>query len=599
MPTIQQERGQRTIKGLPPRWGKRAYQQLSEARAGQVYGAMPPRYSRLSALLDEVTNAPLPIDATDSQLCILAERYAGECSSAGLELKDHQGRVVRARLTEPAALRERIDGLCRLRNVQPPVVRDDMQAIRRCCDPAWWRRSLRRVHGRAFEHAAIRLGFVSVRAGAYASNETVQRRLAQVRRNARMLNAVTMQNEEGHEYTLAELAAKGVGNKAIRRGELMLRMAGCEEIANDVGDVGVFVTVTCPSKYHAVLAKSGTQNPRYNDATPREAQQYLMGVWKCIRAKNGRDGIRPYGFRIAEPHHDGCPHWHILMFCPAKKVQRLIRNMKVYALAEDRNEAGAARNRIKFVRIEADKGTAAGYIAKYVGKNIDGAHVGEHVDVDGNVIAADLVGDAIVAPSQRVEAWASQWGIRQFQAIGQPPVTVWRELRRVAAGEVEHAPAHVRLAWDACQRVTATDDATGEVTVEKAASYADYIRAQGGVNMGRDYRIAMAAPLQMREGRYGLALRPAPAGIYCRQAPDILYASTRYEWKRVAVEAGHARPWTGVNNCTGFDPEREPFWESQAPFPTPIQPHDDSEWYANFDFAYFDTGECREHYLKE
>jgi hypothetical protein len=587
MPVIQQERGHRTIKGLPPRWGARAYRELSAARAGQTLGEMPGRYTQLAALLDTVTKAPFPIDATDAQLIILAERSAGECMSMAQMIHD------------PKALRARLAWMVANRGLTPPQVQDDRQFMRRCTDAAWWRRNLRTVHGRAFEHAAVRLGFVSLRAGAYASNETVARHAAAKTRNARTLANVTMTNEEGYSATIADLAATGVSNKAIRRGELMLRMKGCEEIANDMGDVGVFVTSTCPSKYHAVLAKSGTVNPNYNGANAREAQEYLLANWACQRSSLHRQGIRPYGFRIAEPHHDGCPHWHMLLFVPKAQVKALIATMTAYALAEDGDEAGAKRNRIKIVRIEASKGTAAGYIAKYVGKNIDGEHVGATLDRDGNVVPADLVGDEIVKPAQRVEAWASTWGIRQFQPIGQPPVTVWRELRRVAAEQVQDAPEHVRAAWVACQRESYTDAETGEVITEQAASYSAYIRAQGGVNQGRAYRIGVMAPVELREGRYGLSARPMPKGVYCKLAPETVYASTRYEWKRSCVAAPKGSPWTRVNNCTVDAAGEVPKWEASAVWQSEYPPHDDAEYFANFDFSYFDSAECRKHYLKE
>lgn len=566
MPVITQAHGVKTVKGLPARWAARAYKELSAAQEG-VIGAMPERYKVLAAMLDEVTNAPLPLDATDAHLCVLAERYANECASVGATLHDL------------GALRARMAWIVVDKGLEVPDEADDKQFIYRCTDPAWWRRNLRRVHGRAFEHAAIRLGFVSVRAGAYCSDETVKRRLAQNRRNTKSLESVTMENENGQSFTLAALAAKGTSNKTIRRGELMLRMAGCEDIATELGDVGLFVTLTNPSKYHAVLAASGTLNPKYNGATPREAQQALMDVWACTRAKNQRDGLRPYGFRIAEPHHDGCPHWHILMFAPADQIDQVEANLRTYALAEDGDEPGAQANRVKFVRIDPRLGTAAGYIAKYVGKNIDDEHVGVHVDADG-VIAADLVGDEVIRPSQRVEAWAATWGIRQFQPIGQPPVTVWRELRRVEAERVAGAPQHIADAWAACQRETATDADTGEVTVTKPADFAAYIRAQGGVNMGRDYRIAIAAPLKAVEGRYGLIDRPVPTGIYCRAAPDITYASMRHTWRRTGVAVALRSPRSPVNNCTQ---DLEPYWADSAAAPQEVAPHDDSEWWGAFD----------------
>lgn len=64
------------------------------------------------------------------------------------------------------------------------------------------------------------------------------------------------------------------------------------------------------------------------------------------------------------------------------------------------------------------------YIAKYIAKNFDGEHVGE-----------DLYGQDAVESATRIRTWASNWKIRQFQPIGGPSVTVWREARSFAGIE--------------------------------------------------------------------------------------------------------------------------------------------------------------------
>lgn len=436
--------------------------------------------------------------------------------------------------------------VCARRGVAVPVADTLGGFIARAVDKGWWRGRLRKELLRRFEHTSIQLGLTHVRADPYVSRETAMAQAAQNHANQKLLESCTATNENGDVYSLAELAALGTGNKTIRRGELMLRIRGFEEVADKLRHVGMFWTITCPSKYHSV----GGTNEKYNGATPRQAQAYLVKVWAAIRSSLHRIGIQPYGFRIAEPHTDGCPHWHMLLFVAPAQQAAMEAVIHAYALAEDSDEAGAAKNRVKLVNIEAGKGTAAGYIAKYVSKNIDGAGVGDHKVFENGqtyIIAPDLFGNMEFTASQRVTYWSQVWGIRQFQQIGGVPVGVWREVRRLSAEAVQHAPEAIREAYQAAQKIESDNPA-----VAQQADYARFIWAMGGPQCGRHATIKLAKREESMKGRYELVDAHRPVGVYLAAQPHAVYESTRYQWTidRAGAGVAFAVPRTGVNNCS-------------------------------------------------
>jgi hypothetical protein len=94
-------------------------------------------------------------------------------------------------------------------------------------------------------------------------------------------------------------------------------------------------------------------------------------------------------------------------------------------LETDGTEPGASDHRVTCVPIDRSRGSAAGYVAKYVSKNIAA------FDGGSTISDSDFIHEGGLTGIERVDAWASCWGIRQFQFVGGPPVTVWRELRRM------------------------------------------------------------------------------------------------------------------------------------------------------------------------
>jgi hypothetical protein len=475
----------------------------------------------------------VPVTLTDAELVELAKK----CAQKALGLA---GVTVSVTLTE---LRQKLEAFCNGYGITPPAPdMKDRPAVARLTCNLWWRRQLRKTQARALEAEAIQLGFVSRDREIYASTVTVERRAQQKRRNAEALAATEAVNQDsGEVYTLDELAAKSVANPKIRRGELMVRIKGFEHMAQGLGHVAEFVTITTPSKFHPKrTTKQGRaiDNPKYNGATPREAQQYLTKLWAQIRAKLARLNVRVYGFRVVEAHHDATPHWHLLLFMEGQHVATLRDVVRQYALREDGTEAGAFKNRCDFKAIDPKRGTATGYIAKYIAKNIDQGGYQVQGDVEGGDMAE-------VTASHRIEAWASTWGIRQFQQIGGAPVGVWRELRRLDA------------------KADKTDTIKEAEAAATAGNWRRFVEVMGGVFVARKdmalrvaytregerWDFAKRVPYEAALTRYGETAAGAVFGVRdCVRGRAT--QSRRYRWELKKRNGAAVAPWTCINNCT-------------------------------------------------
>lgn len=382
--------------------------------------------------------------------------------------------------------------------IPPPEIKDKTTAagaVKRLCDELWWRKRVRKIYGRKLEAVAIQAGLVRKQAGIYASDETVAKRRRQKQTTNELLEALLAENDQGQEYSLKALYDLSISNPKNRRAEMMVRNAGFERLAIARQDKALFLTVTCPSKMHSHHASSGHRNKNYNDTTPKQANQYLGTVWARIRAQLDRDGIRVYGFRITEPQHDGCPHSHFLLFVAPENSEKVLNIFRTYALQEDGDEPGAEEHRFTVVEIDPDQGTATGYIAKYISKNID-----------GHGLDKDLYGTDAATAAERVEAWASTWGIRQFQQIGGVPVTVWRELRRMSPQENPELEA-IRQAADSGDWARFTELMGGPTATREEHTLKLYRMTTGELSRYGEVKGEVIAGVEFRGVPY---IRPRP-----------------------------------------------------------------------------------------
>lgn len=504
---------------------------------------LPLRWARAAKKWHGIKTKELSIQAANLWLLETSKKWkeaaiplnAGvdECKAIAVEQADKMYRLAAIATDIPQLRRFQAESCARYCVEPPDGSFSDDAAVTAMTDWEWWLPRIKRAAARRFECVARELGFVNVTAGLYCSNETYDRHSTQHKRNRKMMEATILANENGDEFSLADLSDASNANPSHRRSGLMVQIRGMADYAKEYGHAPLFAVVTCPSRMHVFKIDQTTgkaiPNARFDGTAPRAAQDYLQGLWQRIRAMFDREGICFYGMRTTEANHDGTPHWNLLLFVPPGQLERAKEIIHSYALADSPNEPGAQKRRVRFEDIDPRRGDAVSYIAKYIAKGTDAAGLNN-----------GLFGDDAATSAQRLRAWASTHGIRQFQFFGSPPVGLWREMRRIHESCLEGAPAGFAEAWQAAQKQGSD-----------RADFCRFWKAIGGkVKRVKDYLLQLDKREADGQDRYGNALPAETAGLEWKPSGDV-FESVRHTWEVVSRWGlRFASPWTRVNNCT-------------------------------------------------
>lgn len=394
----------------------------------------------------------------------------------------------------------------------------------------FWLKALKKAQKQMVEHLAIACGEVRKGVAPYISEKSFGEWKAQKKKNFEFLDRMILKNldDEEEQVELLEMYKRSCSNPSVRHQEMMNCLNGIEQWAEENGHEALFLTLTAPSSFHAQHSKGG-ENKKWSGASPKLTQAYLNKVWQHYRALLKKRKIKFYGMRVAEPHHDGTPHWHLLVYVAKEHVDEAIELFRKKALEVDGNERGASEHRCKVERCDKKKGSATAYIVKYISKNLGGKNVAH--------ISDEVEGLSFKDNASRVRAWASCWGIRQFQFYGVSSIGVWRELRRLAKGQC------------------------GDAVIEKVrvgadlGDYAFYLDQQGGGGATRDQWKIKLVYEDTEENKYG-QVNKRIVGVRNTLKDVAEWVKTRLKKWGFVPKSRHQSEESEPSNITG----RSPAW---------------------------------------
>jgi hypothetical protein len=413
-----------------------------------------------------------------------------------------------------------------------------------CAD--WWYRKLWQMRCEWREEQLRAVCLVNKKASPYVSYEAVIHKREQRRKSLEFFQSHELVNADGDTLDMQDVVNASSSNPAHRRNEMMTCVKGLELIAEMRGDCAVFYTITCPSRFHATL-NNGRPNPKWTSETVRQSSDYLVETFAAFRKAIHKAGLRWYGVRVAEPHHDGTVHWHLLCFMRKKDRRTLSALLRKFAIREDRAELGNNTGpRFKSELINPRKGTPTSYIAKYISKNIDGRGLAKEISKE--------TGKSLRDSAEHVSAWASLHRVQQFRFFGIPGRQAYRELR-LLAGQAVRAHGDKK----ACAPVLENARLDAVLAAADAGCFATYIMKQGGVLVPRKHHLIRTAyEFNDEPGTYGdHGIRiygiwsPIVEGRICTHAMKWKMVRKAVDVQEATADQDARAPWTRTrgNNC--------------------------------------------------
>lgn len=411
-----------------------------------------------------------------------------------------------------------------------------------CAD--WWYRKLWQMRCEWREEQLRAVCLVNKKASPYVSYEAVIHKREQRRKSLEFFRSHELVNADGDTLDMEEVVNASSSNPAHRRNEMMACVKGLELIAEMRGDCAVFYTITCPSRFHATL-NNGRPNPKWTSETVRQSSNYLVETFAAFRKAMHKAGLRWYGVRVAEPHHDGTVHWHLLCFMRKKERRAITAMLRKFAIREDREELGSNTGpRFKSELINPRKGTPTSYIAKYISKNIDGRGLAGEISKE--------TGKSLRDNAENVNAWASLHRVQQFRFFGIPGRQAYRELR-LLAGQA----ARVQRDSNAGAAVLDNPRLDAVLAAADAGCFATYIMKQGGVLVPRKHHLVRTAYELNDEpsayGDHGVRIygiwSPIAEGRICTHAVKWKMVRKAVDLQEATADKGASAPWTRDNNC--------------------------------------------------